>query len=214
MTAEERIKKCGVVPVAAFDSADEAVKACESMLAGGVNVVEITFRTRAAADAIKAVSEAHPEMLVGAGTVLTAEQAEEAVRCGAQFIVSPGISSDVVEWCLTNEIPVYPGAVTPTEITEAVVRYGLKTVKYFPANLYGGIDGMKALAAPFGDIRFMPTGGVNADNLESYLKQPFILAVGGTWLCSGKAIHEGRFKDIEDACREACSIVQKVRDEQ
>lgn len=211
MNVQERIEKCAVVPVAAFSSADEAVKASKAMIAGGVDVVEITFRTEAAADAVAAVSQECPEMLVGAGTILTAEQAEEAFRCGAQFIVSPGLGKDVIEWCLANEVPVYPGAVTPTEITEAIVKYGLNTIKYFPAGLYGGIAGMKALAGPFGGIRFMPTGGVNAENLEEYLRQPFIFAVGGTWLCSNKALAEGNFKDIEDACRVACSIVKKVR---
>ena len=164
--------------------------------------MEITFRTDAAAESIRAVAQECPEMLVGAGTVLTLEQCRLAVSLGAKFIVSAGLDEEVVRWCVENGVPVLPGVATPTEIM-AAMRLGLRVVKFFPANVYGGLSAMKALSAPFGGIKFMPTGGINAQNLKEYLSAPFIHAVGGSWLCSKADIAAHNFEKITALCREA-----------
>ena len=206
MTAMEKIEKCGVVPVVVLDRAEDAVPTAEAMLRGGVNVMEITFRTAAAPDAIRAVAQACPDMLVGAGTVITLEQCRRAVECGAKFIVSPGFDEEVVRWCTTHDVPVCPGCVTPTEVM-AALRCGLSVVKFFPANVYGGLSGMKALSAPFGGVRFIPTGGVSAANLKEYAAAPYVHAIGGSWLCPKKEIAAGNFEKVEQLCREAHSIL-------
>lgn len=206
MNVMEKISKCGVVPVVVLDKAEDAIPTAEAMLRGGIDVMEITFRTAAAPDAIKAVSENCPNMLVGAGTVVTLEQCKKAVECGAKFIVAPGFDEEVVRWCVENGVVVCPGCVTPTEIMSAM-RYGLKVVKFFPANVYGGLTGMKALSAPFGGIQFIPTGGVGAANLKEYHSAPFVCAVGGSWVCPKKDIAAGNFEAIEALCREARNTV-------
>lgn len=206
MTAMERIERCGVVPVVVLDRPEDAVPTAQAMLRGGIDVMEITFRTAAAPEAIRSVSESVPEMLVGAGTVVTLEQCRRAVDCGARFIVSPGFDEEVVRWCVENDVAVCPGCVTPTEIT-AALRYGLSVVKFFPANVYGGLAGMKALSAPFGGVRFIPTGGVAAANLKEYASAPFVCAVGGSWVCPKKEIAAGNFDAVEALCLEARRIV-------
>ena len=206
MTAMERIERCGVVPVVVLDRPEDAVPTAQAMLRGGIDVMEITFRTAAAPEAIRLVSESVPEMLVGAGTVVTLEQCRRAVDCGAKFIVSPGFDEEVVRWCVENDVAVCPGCVTPTEIT-AALRYGLSVVKFFPANVYGGLAGMKALSAPFGGVRFIPTGGVAAANLKEYASAPFVCAVGGSWVCPKKEIAAGNFDAVEALCLEARRIV-------
>lgn len=206
MNVMEKISKCGVVPVVVLDKAEDAIPTAEAMLRGGIDVMEITFRTAAAPDAIKAVSENCPNMLVGAGTVVTLEQCKKAVECGAKFIVAPGFDEEVVRWCVENGVVVCPGCVTPTEIMSAM-RYGLKVVKFFPANVYGSLTGMKALSAPFGGIQFIPTGGVGAANLKEYHSAPFVCAVGGSWVCPKKDIAAGNFEAIEALCREARNTV-------
>ena len=202
MTVLERLAQAGVVPVVVLEDAKDAIPVAKAMLAGGVDVMEITFRTAAAADSIKAVAEACPEMLVGAGTVLNLTQCKLAVEMGAKFIVSPGFDAEVVEWCIANNIPVTPGCVTPTEITAAVNR-GLKVIKFFPANVYGGLNAMKNLAAPFVGIKFLPTGGVNAANIKEYIDAPFIHAVGGSWVCPKDAVKAGDWDKITALCAEA-----------
>ena len=202
MTALERFARAGIVPVVVLDDAKDAVATANAMLKGGVDVMEITFRTAAAPDAIRAVSENCPDMLVGAGTILTLEQCKKAVDMGAKFIVSPGFDAEVVSWCVENNIPVTPGCVTPTEIT-AALKLGLKVVKFFPANVYGGLNAMKNLAAPFVGIKFLPTGGVNAGNIREYIDSPFILAVGGSWVCPKADIAAGNFEKITALCLEA-----------
>jgi len=202
--------KTGVVPVVVLEDAKDAVPTAKALLAGGVNIMEITFRTAAAADSIKAVAEQCPDMIVGAGTVITLDQCKKAVEMGAKFIVSPGFNEKVVEWCVDNGIMVTPGCVTPTEITAALEK-GLKIVKFFPANVYGGLKGMKALAAPFGAVKFIPTGGVSADNLSEYIDAPFIHAVGGSWLCAKNDISEGNFDKITELCKQARDIVDAAR---
>ncbi len=202
MTVLERFARAGVVPVVVLDDAKDAVATANAMLAGGVDVMEITFRTAAAPDAIRAVSENCPDMLVGAGTILTLEQCKKAVDMGAKFIVSPGFDAEVVSWCVANNIPVTPGCVTPTEIT-AALKLGLKVVKFFPANIYGGLNAMKNLSAPFVGVKFLPTGGVNASNIREYIDSPFILAVGGSWVCPKADIAAGNFEKITTLCAEA-----------
>ena len=197
-----RLARAGVVPVVVLDDAKDAIPTANAMLAGGVDVMEITFRTAAAADAIKAVADACPDMLVGAGTVLNLEQCKLAVSMGAKFIVSPGFDAGVVGWCIENGIAVTPGCVTPTEIT-AAVNMGLKVVKFFPANVYGGLNAMKNLSAPFVGVKFLPTGGVNAANIKEYIDAPFIHAVGGSWVCPKDAVKAGDWDKITALCAEA-----------
>lgn len=203
-------RNVGVVPVVVLDDAKDAVPTANALLAGGVNVMEITFRTAAAADSIKAVAESCPKMLVGAGTVVTLDQCKNALGYGAKFIVSPGFDPEVVSWCVERNVPITPGCVTPTEIM-AAMKLGLNVVKFFPAGVYGGLKAMKALSAPFGSVRFIPTGGVDAKNLKEYLEAPFVHAVGGSWLCPKKEIATGNFDAITALCKEASQIVKEVR---
>ncbi len=202
MTVMERLARAIVVPVVVLDKAEDAIPTANAMVAGGVDVMEITFRTACAADAIQAVAENCPDMLVGAGTVLNVEQAKLAVERGAKFIVSPGFDADVVAWCVENGIAVAPGCVTPTEIM-AAIKLGLKVVKFFPANVYGGLNAMKNLSAPFVGMKFIPTGGVNADNIRDYVTAPYIHAVGGSWVCPKTDINAGNWEKITALCLEA-----------
>lgn len=204
------MKKSGVIPVVVLDDTAKALTTANALLAGGVSVMEITFRTAAAADSIKAVSENCPEMLVGAGTVVTLDQCKQALECGAKFIVSPGFDPEVVSWCVERNVPITPGCVTPTEIM-AAMKLGLNVVKFFPAGVYGGLKAMKSLSAPFGGVKFIPTGGVDAKNLKEYLDAPFVHAVGGSWLCPKKEIAAGNFDAVTALCREASQIVKEVR---
>ena len=202
MTALERLYNAAVVPVVVLDDAADAVPTAKALLAGGVDVMEITFRTAAAADSITAVAKECPDMFVGAGTVITLEQCKKAVACGAKFIVSPGYDEETVAWCCDNGIPVTPGCVTPTEIMMAL-KHGLKVLKFFPANVYGGLSAIKSLAGPFGGVKFIPTGGVNAQNLAEFISSPYIHAVGGSWICPKADIAAGNFDKITALCKEA-----------
>ncbi len=202
MDVLSRLARAIVVPVVVLDDAKDAVPTANAMMAGGVDVMEITFRTECAADAIKAVAENCPNMLVGAGTVLNVQQAKLAVSMGAKFIVAPGFDAETVAWCVENGIAVCPGCVTPTEIM-AAIKLGLQVVKFFPANVYGGLNAMKNLSAPFVGIKFIPTGGVNADNIRDYVTAPYIHAVGGSWVCPKKDIAAGNFEKITALCLEA-----------
>ena len=203
MDVLDRLKRSGVVPVVVLDDAKDAVATAKALLAGSVDVMEITFRTAAAADSIHAVSESCPDMLVGAGTVITREQCKQAVERGAKFIIAPGFDPEVVSWCVERHIPVTPGCVTPSEIMVAM-KLGLNVVKFLKA--------MKSLSAPFGGVAFIPTGGVDGKNLKEYLEAPFVHAVGGSWLCPKKEITVGNFDAITALCREAFQIVKEVRE--
>ena len=202
MTVMERLANSIVVPVVVLDKVEDAVPTAKAMAAGGVDTMEITFRTACAPEAIKAVAENCPEVCVGAGTILNLEQAKLAVEMGAKFIVSPGFSEEVVSWCVENNIPVTPGCVTPTEIM-AALKHGLKVIKFFPANVYGGLNAMKNLAGPFVGVKFLPTGGVNASNIKEYIDAPFIHAVGGSWVCPKAEISAGNWDKITALCLEA-----------
>ena len=197
-----QIREAAIVPVVVLDDAKDAVATAMALLAGGVDVMEITFRTAAAADSIKAVAENCPDMLVGAGTVITLEQCKKAVKCGAKFIVSPGFDEEVVRWCVENGVAVTPGCVTPSEIM-AAMKLGLKVVKFFPAGVYGGLSAMKALSGPFGGIKFIPTGGVNGQNIGEFIAAPFIHAVGGSWVCPKADVAAGNFEKITALCKQA-----------
>ncbi len=198
----EKIQKIGIVPVVVLDDAKDACPLAQALIEGGLPCAEVTFRTAAAEESIKAITSAYPDMLVGAGTVLSVEQTKRAVAAGAQFIVCPGLDTEIVGYCLENGIAVIPGASTPTEV-EAAYKLGLDTVKFFPAEAAGGIKMIKAMAAPFTTMHFMPTGGVNADNLNSYLSFNKIVACGGSWMVNKKLINEGNFDEIKRLTREA-----------
>lgn len=205
MNIEEMSKKIealGIVPVVKLDDAEDAVPLAKALIAGGLPVAEITFRTAAAEESIKRISQACPEMLVGAGTVLSIEQVEKAVGAGAKFIVTPGFNAKVVGYCIEKGYPVYPGCPTTSDM-EAALEMGLKVVKFFPAEAMGGLAVIKAVAAPYGALRFMPTGGVNEKNLLDYLGFDKIVACGGSWMVDAKAIAAKDFGKIEELTRSA-----------
>ena len=202
MTVLERFANSIVVPVVVLDRAEDAIPTAKAMAAGGVDTMEITFRTACAPLAIQAVAENCPEVLVGAGTILNLDQCKLAIEMGAKFIVSPGYSEEIVSWCVEHNIPVTPGCVTPTEIM-AAVSHGLKVIKFFPANVYGGLNAMKNLSAPFVGLKFLPTGGVNTTNIKEYVDAPFVHAVGGSWVCPKAEIAAGNWEKITNLCREA-----------
>ena len=206
----ERCAGAGVVPVVVLECAQDALPTAEALMAGGIGVMEITMRTPAALDAIRNVSRSLPDMLVGAGTVLTTEQGKACRDAGASFLVSPGFSEEMVQWCVHEGIAVLPGCVTPTEIMKGM-ELGLRTFKFFPADVYGGLKAMKALSGPFGGIGFIPTGGVRAEDLPEYLSAPFVRAVGGSWLCKKEDIAAGRFEKIRQLAVQAETAVKRAR---
>jgi 2-dehydro-3-deoxyphosphogluconate aldolase/(4S)-4-hydroxy-2-oxoglutarate aldolase len=196
-----RLRAAGVVPVAAVDDGDQAERLARALLAGGVGCVEITFRTAAAAEAIRR-ARAVEGMLVGAGTVLSPEQAREAAEAGAGFAVAPGTNEDVVDACRELGLPFFPGVATPTEIERARAR-GHTVVKVFPAAVVGGVAFLKAVSATYPDMRFMPTGGVTPASLRDYLALPSVLAVGGSWLADAALLRAGDYDGVERLAREA-----------
>lgn len=206
----EEFQKLGVVPVVVLEDEKDALPLAEALVKGGLPCAEVTFRTEAAAESIRLMSEKYPEMLVGAGTVLTTEQVDLAVEAGARFIVSPGFDPEIVDYCLGKNIPVFPGCVTPSEVAQAVKR-GLKVVKFFPAEQAGGIAMIKAMAAPYHNIRFMPTGGINPGNLKDYLSCDKILCCGGSWMVKGDMIRNGEFEKIQDLVKEAKESADAIR---
>ncbi len=203
MKTIDKLGLCGVIPVVVIEDAADAVPVAKALLAGGIDVMEITFRTEAAGAAIEAAAKECPEMTVGAGTVLNAEQCRTAIEAGAEFIVSPGFNGAVVEYCRQHETAVVPGCVTPTEIMQAIDA-GLDTVKFFPAESFGGLKTMKALQAVFKQIRFIPTGGINADNLNEYLSaSALVYAVGGSWICTAADIAAKNYDRITELAKAA-----------
>lgn len=206
----EKLSAFGVVPVVVIDDAKDALPLAEALRAGGLLCAEVTFRTDAAEESIRRISEAYPDMLCGAGTVLTMEQLDRAIGAGARFIVSPGFDPEIVDACIARNIPVYPGCMTPSEVIQGV-RRGLKVLKFFPAGEAGGPAMIKALSGPFPGIRFMPTGGVNAGNLKEYLSMKAVAACGGSWMVKKDLIREGSFDRIEAMVREAVELVKEIR---
>lgn len=201
------IKEKRIVPVVKLDCVEDALPLAGALLAGGLPVAEITFRTEAAEESIRRIRHEYPDMLCGAGTIINRQQAECAVRAGAVFLVSPGFSREVTEYALEQNIPVLPGCCSPTEIIYAL-DYGLKVVKFFPAKQYGGLDTINALAAPFPGIQFMPTGGVSPENLRDFLDNDKIFACGGSWMVSEKLIREGKFEEITRLTKEAVELAK------
>ena len=208
----EALSRIGVVPVITIDRSQDAVPLARALLNGGIGCAEITFRTASAEEAIQRISGECHEMLVGAGTVLTVQQAEQAIRAGAQYIVAPGFDAAVVDWCQEHDVPVLPGVATPTEINMALAR-GVKLLKFFPAEESGGVRMLKALYAPYQEVQFIPTGGIKAHNLAEYLVLPNVVACGGSWMATGSMISEGKFDEITRLSREARAIVQRARGE-
>lgn len=200
----KRIKKIGIVPVVVIEDVKDAVPLAKSLCAGGIPCAEITFRTSAAEEAIRRIANACKDMIVGAGTVLTKEQAECAINAGASFIVSPGLNADVVRYCLDRNITVVPGCATPSEVEEAI-RLGVDTVKFFPAEAAGGINMIRAMSAPYSKIHFMPTGGINEVNLKTYLDFNPVIACGGTWMIEKMMLKEGDFEGIRRLTEKAVS---------
>ena len=198
----EKISKIGIVPVVKIDRVEDAVPLARALCNGGLPCAEVTFRTDAAAGAIKAMTESFPQMCVGAGTVLNAAQVDAAVAAGAQFIVSPGLNPNTVKYCIEKKVPITPGTSSPSDIEQAI-ELGLDVVKFFPAEQSGGLAKIKAMAAPYVNMKFMPTGGINAKNLTSYLDFPKIIACGGSWMVPGDLINEGAWDKIEALTREA-----------
>ena len=206
----EKISAMGVVPVVAIENASDVGGLGDALIGGGLPCAEITFRTAAAASAIRTLCNSHPEILVGAGTVLTKSDAETAVDAGASFVVTPGFDGDLVDWCLDQSIPVIPGVMTPTDINAAINRK-LNVLKFFPAEAAGGVKTLKAISGPYGSIKFVPTGGITLGNLEEYLSLPNVVACGGSWLVKKDQISSGEFDAIESLVREAVQLVDRIR---
>lgn len=205
-----QFEKLGIVPVVVIQDVKDALPLAEALCKGGLPCAEITFRTDAAEASIRQITESYPQMLIGAGTVLTVSQVEQAVNAGAKFIVSPGFDSEVVDYCLEKQIPVFPGCITPSEIAQAVKR-GLQVVKFFPAEQAGGLGAIKAMAAPYTQVKFMPTGGIHAKNLQDYLSCDKIICCGGSWMVKENLIREGRFDEICKMTEEAVKLVKEIR---
>ena len=206
----KRIEGFGVVPVVVLNDAKDAAPLAKALCEGGLPCAEVTFRTEAAEESIRIMTEQFPEMLIGAGTVLTIDQVDRAVGAGAKFIVSPGFDPEIVDYCISKGIVVLPGCVTPSEVIQAVKR-GLEVIKFFPAEQYGGVATLKALSAAFPKAKFMPTGGVSAKNLAEYLGFKKIVACGGSWMVKGDLVAAGEFDKIKEMTAEAVALVKNIR---
>jgi len=206
----KKIEGFGVVPVVVLNDAKDAAPLAKALCEGGLPCAEVTFRTEAAEESIRIMATEFPEMVIGAGTVLTIDQVDRAVGAGAKFIVSPGFDPEIVDYCISKNIPVLPGCITPSEVTQAVKR-GLEVVKFFPAEQFGGVATIKALAAPFTSVRFMPTGGISAKNLADYLGFKKIIACGGSWMVKGDMVAAGEFDKIKEMTAEAVALVKEIR---
>lgn len=209
-TIYDQFRQIGIIPVVVLDDAKDAAPLAKALCEGGLPCAEVTFRTAAAEEVIRIMAKEYPDMLVGAGTVLTTEQADRAIAAGAKFIVSPGLNPKVVKHCQEKGIPVCPGIQTPTEV-EMALDLGLDTVKFFPAEPAGGLNMIKALAAPYVNVTFMPTGGISASNVREYLKFNRIIACGGSWMVKKDLVNAGEFDKIKDMVAEAAAIVKEIR---
>ena len=206
----EEFSKIGIIPVVVLDDAKDAAPLAKVLCENGLPCAEVTFRTAAAEEAIKTMTREFPDMLVGAGTVLTIEQADKAINAGAKFIVAPGLNPKIVQHCLDQSVPVTPGTQTPSEMEQAL-ELGLKVVKFFPAEPAGGLNMIKAVAAAYVDLKFMPTGGINAKNVRDYLAYNKIIACGGSWMVKKDLIAAGEWDKIGAMVREAADIVKEIR---
>lgn len=204
----ERIAETKIVPVVKIDSLNDTLPLLEALQAGGIGIAEITYRTSCAKDAIKMAIEAFPEMIIGAGTVICLKQAEEAIGLGVHFVVSPGFEENVANYCIEKGVLYFGGCVTPTEIMKAI-SIGMEIIKYFPAESFGGLKTIKSLSAPFPQIKFMPTGGININNIKQYLSFDKIIACGGSWMVKDEYIKNGDFAKITELSRQAIEEVNK-----
>lgn len=205
---EKRIYLCGIVPVVKINKVEDAPGLAKALCRGGLEIAEVTYRTECAHDAMIAMKKACPDMLIGAGTVLTKEQVDSAIDAGAEFIVSPGLNPKVVTYCKEKDIPIIPGTSCPSDM-EVAIENGLDIVKFFPAEANGGLNAIKAMSAPYSQLKFMPTGGINEENMISYLNNPKILACGGTWMVKDDLISNHEYEKIEELTRKA---VKKMLD--
>lgn len=203
------LRQLRVLPIITIDDAKQAVALADALAAGGLSSLEVTFRTPAAGEAIRRIASERPHLLLGAGTVLTIEQAQRAQDAGARFVLSPGLNRRVVAWCQEHDLPIFPGVCTPTDI-EMAVEQGLTAVKFFPAEPIGGLAYIKAVAAPFPGLEFMPTGGINAENVAKYLAYERVIACGGSWMAPQSWIAEGAFDRITHAARQATDAVRPI----
>jgi len=210
MMTVEQVAACGVVPVVVLEDAAQAVPTAKALLKGGINAMEITFRTSAAKASIEKVAKEVPEMIVGAGTVVNVQQLHDAVEAGAKFIVSPGSDAEIIAEAIKLGVPITPGVVTPSEIMIGL-KLGLKVFKFFPAENYGGLKTIKALSGPFPQIKILPTGGINQNNAAEYFKNPKILAVGGSWMCTKDMIASGDFDGIAEKSAAATALFKEIR---
>lgn len=210
MNITERIQALGIVPVVSLPKLEYALPLAESLLEGGLPCAEITFRTAAAAAAIEQISKRFPEILLGAGTVLTNEQAATALNAGAQFIVAPGTNPTTADYCLSKGAPIFPGVCTPTEIELALAR-GVEVLKFFPAEPMGGAKLLQALCAPYGQVRFIPTGGIDAKNIGQYLALPQVVACGGSWMVKPQLFEAGDWAQVQRLAGEAVALVRELR---
>ena len=206
----KKIQEIGIVPVVVLNDAKDAAPLAKALCDGGLPCAEVTFRTDAAEESIRIMTEQFPQMLVGAGTVLTTEQVDRAVAAGAKFIVSPGLNPRIVKYCVEKGILITPGCSNPSDI-EVALENGLEVVKFFPAEPAGGLNMIKAMAAPYVGVKFMPTGGINPTNVRDYLAYDRILACGGSWMVKGSLVDAGEFDKIEELTREAVDIVKESR---
>ncbi len=206
----EKISNIGVVPVIKIDRAEDAIPLANALKNGGLCCAEVTFRTDAAEEAIRLIHKEFPDFLIGAGTVLTPKQADLAMAAGASFIVSPGLNPTVVKHCIDNDYPVIPGVCTPSEV-ELGMSLGLSYLKFFPAEAAGGVKMIKAMAAPYNKIKFMPTGGIGTANLKDYLTCSAVFVCGGSWMVPANLINEGKFDEIEKLTAEAVTLVKEIR---
>ena len=198
-----------IIPVVALDSADDAEPLADALVAGGLPVAEITLRTDAALDAIRSLRD-REDLLVGSGTVHSASQAEASVDAGARFVVTPGFNPKTVAWCVENNVPVFPGVSSPTDL-ESALEHGLEVVKFFPAETLGGVKTLKAFSGPYGGMKFIPTGGVGAGNLADYLGLSCVIACGGSWMVKPQLFADGQFGEVERLTREAVSLAGSIR---
>ncbi len=210
MLTVEQVAACGVVPVVVLEDEAQAVPTARALLAGGINAMEITFRTAAAKGSIAKVAKEVPEMIVGAGTVVNLQNLHDAVDAGAKFIVCPGSDPELIAEAIKLNVPITPGVVTPSEIMMGL-KLGLKVFKFFPAETFGGLKTIKALCGPFPQIKFLPTGGINQANAAEYFKNPKILAVGGSWMVTKDMVAAGDFEGITAKSKAATDLFKEIR---
>ena len=206
----EQIKKTGIIPVVVIEDVHDALPLAGALCEGGLPCAEVTFRTEAAAESIRLMTENYPQMLVGAGTVLTTEQVDQAIKAGAKFIVSPGTNPRIIRYCIEKGITVIPGTANPSNV-ETALEFGLDVVKFFPAEPLGGLKLIRAIAAPYTGVSFMPTGGINESNVRTYLQYDRIIACGGSWMVKDDLIRNGAFEKIRALTAEAAAIVKECR---